>query len=157
MYCCNICSLFASPSFSAVLRHIGNTHAGDPNLSIVCPVPGCPRESPYSNYESFRSHVYRKHREVLDSGLSRSNVEGGRKDPEDISEGSGDEDSIERGNSDCNTEGFEPQSSGINLQSSAARFLLKTREERKITQSALDGIVHDVTDLWDVAMKQVHV
>ena len=109
MYCCNICTLFASPSFSAVLRHIGNTHAGDPNLSIVCAVPGCPRESPYSKYESFRSHIYRKLREVLDSGLSRLNVEGGRKDPEDISEGSGDEDSIERGNSNCNTEGFEPE------------------------------------------------
>ena len=76
------------------------------------------------------------------------NIEGRRKDPEDISEGSGDEDSIEGRNSDCNTEGFEPQSLGSNFQSSAARFLLKTREER--SQSALDGIVHDVTDcgMW---------
>ena len=42
-------------------------------------------------------------------------------------------------------------------QSAAAHFLLKTKEERKITQSAVDGIVQDMTGLWDTAVKQVQL
>ena len=34
---------------------------------------------------------------------------------------------------------------------------LQTREERKIAQAAVDGIVHDVTDLWQMGMKQVRI
>ena len=146
MYSCCICRSFASLSFSAVIRHIGNTHAADSHLSIICPVPGCSRENPYTKYESFRSHVYRKHREILDGGLPRLTVDetaraGSRRENA--------EDNLEDG---CDPESFEPQSSEVNLQSSAARFLLKTRE---ITQAAVDGIVHDVTDLWHMGMKQV--
>ena len=39
------------------------THRNDPNLSLICGINSCPEE--YTVYESFRSHVYRKHREVL--------------------------------------------------------------------------------------------
>ena len=46
-----------------------NTHAGDSNLSILCPVPGCPRSvKSYNSFESFRSHVYRKHHNVETNG-----------------------------------------------------------------------------------------
>ena len=76
-----------SPNFSAVLRHIGNTHAADSHLSIICPIPGCAREDPYTKYESFQSHVYQKHRDILDRGLPRSTVGGaGNNDPEDYPE-----------------------------------------------------------------------
>ena len=64
VYACSLCDSFASPSFATVLRHIGNTHASDYNLNISCPVPGCLRS--YMNFKSFRLHVYRKHRSLLD-------------------------------------------------------------------------------------------
>jgi hypothetical protein len=64
VYACSLCASFASPSFATVLRHIGNTHASDYNVNIGCPAPGCLRS--YTNFESFRSHVYRKHHSLLD-------------------------------------------------------------------------------------------
>ena len=158
MYCCRVCGAFASSTFAAVLRHIGCTHEGDEQLALVCPVPGCPRQDPYSNFESFRSHMYRKHRDVLQqrSCLDTSEFEGTTEDTsgeEDI----GDMDVLESEGFDCSPEDQGMRSSDGDLQYSAARFLLKTREERKITQSAVDGMVHDISDLWDKAMKKVHV
>ena len=54
-----------------------------------------------------------------------------------------------------NLEGIKELSSDHNMKYVAAKFLLKMKEERKIAQTAVDGIVQDVTDLWDGAMKQV--
>ena len=59
------------------------------------------------------------------------------------------------GSVDGNSEGMSELSLGHNIQCAAAHFLLKMKEERKITQTAVDGIVKDMTDLWDEAMKQV--
>ena len=39
----------------------------------------------------------------------------------------------------------------------AALFLLKTREERKITQVALDGIMQDFRGIWRAAMERLQV
>lgn len=160
MYSCRVCGSFASPTFAAVMRHIGSTHAADEQLVLVCPVQGCTREDPYSNFESFRSHVYRKHRGVL-RGLSVVNAEGYNSCQVTAEDTSGTEaidyeDVLESGEADCSLEDVETLPSDGDMQSDAARFLLKTREERKITQSAVDGVVKDVTELWDKAMKQVH-
>ena len=62
MYLCTICNLFAGQTFSTVLRHMGN-HCFDAGLCIRCGINSCTEQ--YRNFESFRSHVYRKHREVL--------------------------------------------------------------------------------------------
>ena len=63
MYVCTICDHFAGRSFAAVLRHIGCNHRYDPGLRIRCGIKSCPET--YTNFESFRSHVYRKHRDEL--------------------------------------------------------------------------------------------
>ena len=63
MYICSICNRFGGQSFAAVLRHIGEIHRYDPSLSIRCGINRCPQT--YTNFESFRSHVYRKHRDVF--------------------------------------------------------------------------------------------
>ena len=95
--------------------------------------------------------MYRKHRDVLDGGLPRSTIDGAG------SEKCEDDPEFDTSEDDPFEKGFGPPSSEVNFQSSAARFLLKTREERKITQAAVDGIVHDVTDLWQMGMKQVRI
>ena len=164
LHCCCICKLFASFSFSSVLRHIGNTHARDSNLSILCPVPGCPRSVKsyiyiyiYNNFESFRSHVYRKHRQLLKEVPSQlsSTEQQGSNNSCNTSEY---QDNVEtNGGVDDNDDFQYEQDSEDSLQLDAARFLLKTREERKITQAAVDGIVHDVSNLWDSAMIKVDI
>ena len=63
MFVCTICDQFAGRSFASVLRHIGSIHRFDPGLSIRCGIKACPET--YTNFESFRSHVYRKHRDIL--------------------------------------------------------------------------------------------
>ncbi len=67
MYVCTICNSFTGQTFFVVLRHMG-THRFDPELSIRCGINYCTES--YKNFESFRSHVYCKHWEVLvsDSG-----------------------------------------------------------------------------------------
>ena len=55
--------MFGGNSFSNVLRHIGQVHKFDPGLKIYCGIDGCPVS--YTNFESFRSHVYRKHPQTL--------------------------------------------------------------------------------------------
>ena len=160
MYCCGVCGAFASPTFAVVLRHIGYTHAGDEQLALICPVPGCPRQNPYSKFESFRSHMYRKHRDVLER---RSCLDRDRSDGSSGPQGPTEHTSAEEDIGDVDELGSEEgyfcpvrrQPSDVNLQHAAAHFLLKTREERKITQSAVDGIVQDLTDLWDKGMKEV--
>ena len=109
-------------------------------------------KEPVHQVRSFRSHVYRKHRDVLDGGLPRSTIEGAG------SERHGPEDDPDFDTSEDDPfEDFGHLISEVNrLQSSAARFLLK-KQERKITQAAVDGIVHDVTDLWQMGMKEVHI
>lgn len=162
MYCCRVCSTFASPSFASVVRHIGNIHANDERLELVCPVPQCERQRPYRNFESFRSHVYRKHKDVLkkkvnmlsgvsskhDSSSSITEDRGGVKDVGgDIVPVNDQPD----GSAECSV--TRPGS----IQSTAARFLLRTKEERRVSQRAVDGIVQDLTELWDEAFEQVCV
>ena len=155
MYCCTICQSFASPMFSAVLWHIGNTHAADSHLSLKCPIPGCTSD-PYNKYESFRSHIYRKHRSVLGRGLPSLSCSCTGTDPDAPGVSS-----VLDGESDSSMDATEPEentpSTSIqSIQHRAAHFLLKTQEERKLTQKALDGIMHDMTDLWDMSKKQDH-
>lgn len=67
MHLCSFCSDFAAASFSSVLRHIGDVHRSQigpaPMMAVWCGIDGCPWS--YENYESFRSHLYKKHRHVL--------------------------------------------------------------------------------------------
>lgn len=88
MHLCSICNSFAAASFSSVLRHIGDVQKSQigpsPMVAVWCGIDGCPRS--YENYESFRSHVYKKHRHVLwpegDSGRSTQSTTSNSGDPE---------------------------------------------------------------------------
>ena len=149
MFVCNICNSFAGQSYSAVLRHMGN-HRFDPGLSIVCGIDFCVEV--YKNYESFRSHVYRKHREVLGSCES-TQAEGSIPGISQI----GDTESREAHNVALEEEETMMTDEDYDPKKSAALFLLKTREERKVTQTALNGIVQDIQGLWKDAMERIKV
>ena len=61
-FICTVCKLFKGRNYKAVFQHT-RTHRFEPGLSIKCGINSCSEK--YTNYESFRSHVYRKHEEVL--------------------------------------------------------------------------------------------
>lgn len=133
MFVCQICNLFGGNTFSAVLRHMGEIHRFDHGLIIRCGIGRCPQT--YTNYESFRSHVYRKHREVLHS----QSVSILPQSVADCNEGfdEGDEEMT------CDAEVAVPDVKMI-----GAKFLLKTREEHRIPQSTLNNIIFDMKGLW---------
>lgn len=131
MFVCTICNLFAGKSFPAVLRHMGN-HRFDPDLHIKCGINSCTEV--YKNFESFR---YRKHREVLHSSTMPSG-ECSAIIPlnfEDQAEDSGSEE-----------EGVDEIP--CDLKRLNAMFILKTYEERRVTQTAITGIIRDIKGLW---------
>ena len=65
-YICQICHSFSRNCYAGVLRHLRQVHSFRPNFHVVCglgPEKNCPAN--YTNFESFRSHIYSKHREEL--------------------------------------------------------------------------------------------
>jgi len=147
MYACTIRNLFAGHGFSATLRHMG-THRFDAASFIRCGINSCTEQ--YKNFKSFRSHVYRKQREVLvsDSTPIKTLVSSSLDQVDSEMDGDGGEEDVEieqrtQFNDDPNR--------------SAALFLLKTHEERKVTQTALNGIVQDFQGLWRDAMERLQV
>lgn len=63
---CSLCSHFTARNFFSVMRHIGQVHQFEPNFQVKCGLDGCPLR--YTVYESFRVHVYKKHRDLLHNG-----------------------------------------------------------------------------------------
>lgn len=139
MFGCQVCSAFASPTFAAVLRHIRTAHATDEQLALVCPIQGCSRQNPYSNFWSFRSHVYTKHRDVLKGRLSRPNLRElqGSTSRSDTTEDPGRTSDVGSqdvlGNTllDCNPEGSKQLSSEDDFQFAAAHFCYKQKKRGK--------------------------
>ncbi len=123
-YTCHKCYRFAAPSFSTVLRHIGAVHSWEPNFDVTCGINGCPRK--YTSYRSYRKHILKVHSNFLDpdsdndQDSSNVTVLGGNDTPDnDVTES----DYV------LSSELFEKSS-----QHSAALFILKAKEERKISQ-----------------------
>lgn len=63
-FLCSICHQFASPTFGGVFRHVGSVHAFEYNFNVRCGISGC--EATFKKFSSWRSHIYRKHRQELD-------------------------------------------------------------------------------------------
>ena len=157
-YVCTICNSFASTSFRAVFRHMSD-HRCDPGLHIVCGINSC--NEMYKNYDSYRTHVYRKHRETLLSiprqelsighGSNSAHSSPTQEEIEEIEEPS----AVENPTSE---DPFHTPTSPILISKrSAALFLLKTREERKVTQTALNGIVQDLSGILKDALEGLKV
>ena len=142
MFVCSICNYFGGQSFSSVLRHIGEVHRFDPGLVIRCGIDRCPET--YKNFESFRSHVYRKHRDVIHpvSMPTSDHVETSQMELPVFTE-----EHIEHS--------FPQQSASSSLCSNWAKFLLKTREEYCICQATVNKIAADVNGLWIQSLQSV--
>lgn len=144
MFVCSVCNLFGGNTFNTVLRHIGEYHRHDPGLTIRCGIDRCPQR--YTNYESFRSHVYRKHRSTLHIASTAIQGLGGNL-LHDHDENSS-EDISEDGSISC-------ESTSTSLHHNGAKFILKTREQYRIPQSTLNKMIGDVKGLCEVSHEQM--
>lgn len=50
------------------IQHVGLVHAHEPSFSITCGISEC--QSTFSQFQSFRKHVYRKHRCLVSRSLN---------------------------------------------------------------------------------------
>ena len=62
---CPICYRAAFSTLKKVVSHIGLVHSFDADFHIICGVAGCPRT--YTNFLSYKKHMYRKHKLYLES------------------------------------------------------------------------------------------
>lgn len=113
-----------------MLRHIGSIHAYEHGFHITCGVQGCPRS--YSNHHSYKKHMYKKHRDVLEVDSDKGDEP---LQPMDTN-------SLELYGSSTDA---APQSiqSHLDEKRSSALFLMKAATVCKLSKSALDQLVGD--------------
>ncbi len=151
---CWLCYRVAAPNLKAIIRHMATSHAYDPNFFICCGIEGCSRT--YSNFYSFKKQVYRKHRcclsmlgpFVASSSLNTTEedtLESGE-DPVEML----DEEQLEISDAEESNE-----LSKFQYLKQMAIFLLKTKEVRKVSQVALEGLIADFTSMLQLTISQI--
>ena len=157
IYNCPLCAEFRAPTVQLLLPHIRLVHSTQAGFCITCGLHGCQRT--FRNMKIFTNHIYQFHmisRTFTMPSQLLLNTEG-----EDERE-STDED--EDTNLDDNY--IQPSTSESNLPpialkeevfSYAAKWILKTREGYKLTQSALENIIQDVTSLTQYLLHKTYI
>lgn len=140
---CPLCSWFGAPTMKSVVRHIGAVHAQDAGFHVCCGIAGCPRT--YSKFQSYRQHLYRHHREILDvitSDVTAVEQEGQSDGCDDTTSQTGD--------SPSDSEDCCPLS-----MKQAGLFLLKAKEIYKIAQSDLESLIGDISTVVELTVKHL--
>ncbi|KAM7310696.1 uncharacterized protein ISCGN_007604 [Ixodes scapularis] len=78
---CPRCPYF-SEQFTRVLTHIGVVHGGEDKFTVLCGINGCTNS--YNQFVSYKSHIYRCHRDVLLNTGSSFSSERTNDDPRDF-------------------------------------------------------------------------
>ena len=118
------------------MRHIGSVHAHEPYFKVTCGIGGCPRT--YKNFRSFQKHIRRVHATVLEfenesfTDPPESDIE-----LEDVNHGP------------------VTSETRFSLKRNAALFLLKTKEEGRVSQATVDGLVSDLTNFIQIRLNEV--
>ena len=150
MLSCQICGALNLPTLSMLLSHIKIMHACEPGFSVQCNLQGCKRT--FRNFSTFRNHVYTFHDEqaAANSNLDVVDVPPLSSDVDSDNDTSCDEDV------DCDQDSGLPNAeSAVSeevLQRSAALWILKTRDTHRIPQSVIDGIIADLSSLFECSL-----
>ena len=130
-YVCPLCENYARNSYAGVLTHIGEIHSFDPNFRIECGLGPANSKCPntYTIFASFRSHVYRKHKEELYA--NDTTVINSSNSSADVNETVGSAE-LEQEIS-LNSQDSDANSSHQNTRS-AALFILRTTEVHRVSQ-----------------------
>lgn len=130
---CNDPDEYSAPSEHLFLTHVRMVHLLDPNFSIQCDSVGCART--FRNFRTYQNHRNSHHKSTSDS-------------PQEVSEVDFQLDDIPLPELDQ----LSPPSE-IDMQSYAAKWILRTSEKRNLTRSASLGIVEDVSTLVEFTVE----
>lgn len=126
---------------SKYLKHVRLFHAHQPNFHISCQINGCQRS--YRNFSTFKNHVSDKHScEALDRSIETTS----------LCDDFDDSDLSLHVPVHTYTENDELYDSMCLAQKSSALFLLGLKEEKKLTQTALQGCIEGVTTLSQIRL-----
>ena len=134
---CSICHSFASLDYASVVRHIGSAHAWEPRFKVTCGIDGCIRT--YTSYRRYRAHIVNKHSEHISN--ERVNTEETFLDHETHG--------IEEMDSVCFDDPVTEVSAERPKLYNKALFLLKLKEERRLSQLAVNGLIGDISTLLE--------
>ena len=147
---CPLCNS-RSPSLPLWLSHLRLVHRSDCDLSLRCPVDAC--SATYKKVNSFCSHMYRQHREIACTSTSATanpshimqNDSSGITEEHDSSSLINNPNMIEDLQHDIDhllgTDSFEQRKK-------SSLFLLKLKEERVITQAAVNDVVKGCKEVF---------
>ncbi len=146
---CPLCAEFHAPTIQLLIPHIRLVHSNQPGFCVTCGLDGCQRT--FRNMKTFTNHMYQFH--MISRTVAIPHQLPSSMDREGESE-SLDEDGYESPEENALLEPPSTSESDLlpntlekELQSYAATWILKTREVYKLTQSAVNNIIQDVTAL----------
>ena len=163
------CPLCGSPSltFKLYVSHLRLVHSNDPAFNIMCGVDGC-REV-FGAFSAFNSHVYRHHRAAIGVGTTELQ----QRQPAILIASEIPGPSFQDSGSEYNMPeevGLEvtmPNSNRAQLSqieqidslktATAARFILRLREGRQISQAAISDVTTGCKNLSKQAADEVKV
>ena len=152
---CWLCFRFTSPTLKGVIRHIGCIHAHEANFFTYCGVNSCSRS--YTNFYSFKKHLYRHHRCELDSAyqvnISVNLSEYTEDNASNIPNTDSSTVSVQPHGELATT--YSPHSTYNFSKRMVALFLLKAKEIHKVSQKSLDGIIADFTTFINLLLEDL--
>lgn len=128
-------------NISDFLKHVRLFHAHQPNFFISCGIGGCLRT--FQNFSTFKNHVSDRHScELYETSTHQ------QRNPEESH-------CLEEFSEDV-TNDLSSENLLSTTQQSSAYFLMGLKEERKLTQTALQGVIEGVTTLTQARLALLH-
>ena len=144
-FSCSICNFFASLDYASVIRHIGSVHSWEPRFRITCGIEGCMRT--YTSYRRYREHIINKHSELLiDDSMDTEDPL--LRDSEHIHVHS-DEEMTLHPLDDSTIDHDVPTDCERPKLYNKALFLLKLKEEQRLSQVAINSLIGDISTLLE--------
>ena len=143
VYVCSLCDA-RSPSIYLWMSHVRLVHRSDSGISLTCPIRGC--DALYSKVNSVCSHIYRRHRDITASSSDGASIDN-TKSPESISSGILVDLSVPP--SLCHDVNQLLHRDGYEQKKKTSLFLLQMKEERLLTQAAINDIVIGCREVFE--------
>lgn len=154
MYECMICNKYARRTLASVLRHIGEVHRFFEGV-VKCGIEGC--MSTARSYDSLRQHMYKKHKDILKQNYEDTNTAAPDDSTDCTSELVEESDNLyqlEDADDKEDANGID-KITDLNPSVEAAKFILKTRDGKKITQTTLNGVLQDTKSFIEYSVGQL--
>ena len=143
MYNCPYCTECSAISFKKLLRHIKFVHSCEPNFSVTC---GQCQQS-FKKFETFKSHLRRRHSDVNEDNRNLLNVETFQhfeSNDANVLECEDDRHAANHQN--------ETQESVSSITRFIALYILKIKEENQLTQQVMNSILENTECLVEQSL-----